>query len=93
MNTQTEAQLEEALIAQLETLGWEKVKISDERDLRVNLKRQLEKHNKLLLSELEFRQVLNKLKRGNIFEKAKILRDRVDYRCDDGTIGYIELIN
>ena len=75
MNTQTEAQLEEALIAQLETLGWEKVKISDERDLRVNLKRQLEKHNKLLLSELEFRQMLNKLKRGNIFEKAKILRD------------------
>ncbi|NQY82069.1 MAG: hypothetical protein HRT36_03315 [Alphaproteobacteria bacterium] len=67
MNTQTEAQLE--------TLGWEKVKISDERDLRVNLKRQLEKHNKLLLSELEFRQMLNKLKRGNIFEKAKILRD------------------
>ena len=27
------------------------------------------------------------------FEKAKILRDRVDYTKDDGEIGYIELID
>ena len=91
--TQTEQQLENALIAQLEDLGWDKVTIADENDLLVNLKRQLEKHNKLLLSDLEFRQVLNKLARGNIFEKAKILRDKVDYTRDDGTTGYIELIN
>ena len=93
MNTQTEQQLETSLIAQLEGLGWEKVVIANEDDLLVNLKRQLEKHNKLLLSDLEFRQVLNKLARGNIFEKAKVLRDRVDYTRDDGTTGYIELIN
>ncbi len=91
--TQTEQQLENALIAQLEDLGWDKVTIADENDLLVNLKRQLEKHNKLLLSDLEFRQVLNKLARGNIFEKAKTLRDKVDYTRDDGTTGYIELIN
>jgi type I restriction enzyme R subunit len=93
MTTQSEQQLENALIAQLETLGWEKVTIADEADLLVNLKRQLEKHNKMLLSDLEFRQVLNKLARGNIFEKAKTLRGKVDYTRDNGTTGYIELIN
>lgn len=93
MTTQSEQQLENALIAQLETLGWDQVTIADENDLLANLKRQLEKHNKVLLSDLEFRQVLNKLARGNIFEKAKILRDKVDYTRDDGTTGYIELIN
>ena len=93
MNTQTEQQLENALIAQLETLGWERVTISDEAALVTNLKRQLEKHNKTSLSDSEFRQVLNKLSRGNIFEKAKTLRDKVDFTRDDGTTGYIELIN
>lgn len=93
MNTQTEQHLENALIAQLETLGWEKVAITNEDELVDNLKRQLEKHNKTLFSDYEFKQILNKLARGNIFEKAKILRDKVDYTKDDGTTGYIELIN
>ncbi|MDW3118614.1 MAG: type I restriction endonuclease subunit R [Roseovarius pacificus] len=91
--TQSEQQLENALIAQLETLGWDRVTIKDEADLVSNLKRQLEVHNKTNLSEPEFKQVLNKLARGNIFEKAKILRDKVDFTRDDGTTGYIELIN
>ena len=94
MTTQSEQQLENALIAQLETLGWEKVTIADEDGLLVNLKSQLEKHNKMLLSDPEFRQVLNKLSRGNIFEKAKTLRQpKIDFTRDDGTTGYIQLIN
>src|SRR6056297_1237464 len=93
MSTQTEQQLENALIAQLETLGWDRVTITGEADLVDNLKRQLEVHNKTSLSEPEFKQVLNKLARGNIFEKAKILRDKVDFTRDNGTTGYIELVN
>lgn len=93
MNTQTEQQLENALIAQLETLGWTRVSIKDEADLVANLQRQLEIHNKITLSEAEFRQVLNKLARGNIFEKAKTLRGKVDFTRDDGTTKHIELIN
>jgi type I restriction enzyme R subunit len=69
------------------------VTIKDEADLVENLKHQLEIHNKTSLSDAEFRQVLNKLARGNIFEKAKVLRDKVDFTRDDGTTGYIELIN
>ena len=93
MSTQSELELENNLIAQLQTLGYEKVRIDDEEALLINLKKQLEKHNKTLLSDLEFRQVLNKLAKGNIFDKAKILRDRIDYIKDDGEVGYIELIN
>jgi type I restriction enzyme R subunit len=93
MNTQTEQQLENSLISQLENLGWQRVTIKDEAELVTNLKQQLEIHNKTSLSDGEFKQVLNKLSRGNIFEKAKTLRDKVDYRRDDGTTGYLELIN
>ena len=93
MCTQTEQELENNLISQLQTIGFEKVKIEDEDALLINLKKQLEKHNKCVLSDYEFNQVLNKLAKGNIFDKAKILRDRIDYVKDDGSVGYIELIN
>ena len=93
MTTESEQTLENNLIAQLETLGFERVRIDDEDALVANLQRQLEKHNKTSLSDGEFKQVLNKLARGNIFGKAKILRDKVDYIKDDGNTGYIELID
>lgn len=93
MPTQPEQILENNLITQLETLGFENVWIDDEDDLIANLKGQLEKHNKVNLSDAEFKQVLNKLARGNIFEKAKILRDKIDYVKDNGEVGYIDLID
>ena len=93
MTTESEQTLENNLIAQLQTLGFEKVRIDNEDALVLNLKRQLEKHNKVKLSEGEFKQVLNKLARGNIFEKAKILRDKIDYTQGDGNTGYLELID
>ncbi|MCK0138929.1 type I restriction endonuclease subunit R [Aliiroseovarius sp. F47248L] len=93
MNTQSEQQLENNLVAQLETLGFSKVSIPDETALVENLKAQLEIHNGMTLSDAEFNQVLNKLAKGKIFEKAKILRDKIDYTRDDGTTGYIELID
>lgn len=93
MTTQSEYILEESLIKQLQELGYEKVVIKDENDLISNLKSQLEKHNKTSLSANEFKQVSNKLAKGNIFEKAKTLRDKVEYTKDNGETGYIELIN
>ena len=93
MTTQSEQALENGLIQQLETLGFEKIQINDENELNSNLKRQLEKHNKTKLSKEEFNQILNRLNRGNLFEKAKILRDKIDYTTDDGNVGYIELID
>ena len=93
MSTQSEQTLENNLIAQLETLGWDRVTITDEESLLANLKKQLEIHNETTLSELEFKQILNKLAKGNLFQKAKTLRDRVQYTRDNGDTGYLELIN
>ncbi|MCI5125189.1 MAG: type I restriction endonuclease subunit R, partial [Candidatus Electrothrix sp. AR5] len=93
MSTQPEQTLENNLIAQLENLGFDRVQIADEQALISNLKKQLEKHNKTTLSDQEFRQILNKLAKGNIFAKAKTLRDKVDYTKDNGETGYLELIN
>jgi type I restriction enzyme R subunit len=93
MSTQTEQQLEENLIVQLTELGFNRVSIPDEDALVANLKKQIEKHNNVLMSDYEFRQVLNKLSKGNIFTKAKTLRQKMDFTRDDGTTGYIELID
>ena len=93
MTTQPEQILEDNLIVQLEGLGYKRVKIHDEADLLVNLKAQLEHHNRTTLSDHEFRQVLNYINKGNVFERAKILRDRVPYTDDKGETRTIELIN
>ncbi|WP_010520896.1 type I restriction endonuclease subunit R [Aquimarina agarivorans] len=93
MTRQSEYILEQNLVAQLQELGYQKVVIKDEQDLINNLKSQLEKHNNCMLSEKEFKQILNQLSKGNIFEKAKILRDKIQYVKDNGSNGYIELVN
>lgn len=93
MTKQPEYILEENLVKQLVVLGYTKVIIKDENNLIQNLKAQLEKHNKCNLSDNEFKQVLNNLSKGNIYEKAKILRNKIDYIKDNGDTGYIELIN
>ncbi|MDR2228739.1 MAG: type I restriction endonuclease subunit R [Flavobacteriaceae bacterium] len=93
MSTQTEYALETNLVEQLQELGYTKIEIKNEKDLISNLKCQLEKHNNVILSEKEFTQVLNQLTKGNIFEKAKILRDKIHYTKDDGNNGYLDLIN
>lgn len=53
----------------------------------VNLKKQLEKHNNIKLSNKEFAQVLNKLNKGNVFERAKILWDKILYTKDNSGRG------
>ena len=76
MNTQSEALLEENLLKQLQGLGYERVVIKNDKELEDNLKIQLEKHNKINISDTEFKRVVNHLNKGNVFEKAKILRDK-----------------
>ena len=92
MNIQPEQILENNLIAQLTQLGYERVIIRNEIDLLANLKRQLEKHNNIILTNAEFEKVLNHLNKGNAFERAKILRDKFQLTRDDGSSAYIEFI-
>lgn len=93
MTSQPEQLLENNLVSQLVKLGYEKVVIKDEADLLLNLKSQLEKHNKITLSDNDFKQVLNYINKGSIFQRAKILRDRVPFTNDKGENKTIELIN
>lgn len=93
MTTQPEQILENNLVAQLEKLGYKKVVIKEEKDLLANLKSQLEIHNKTTLSNSDFKQILNFINKGNVFERAKILRDRVPYTNDKGEHKTVELIN
>lgn len=93
MPTQPEQVLEDNLVAQLVNLGYGKVTVKDEKDLLVNLKAQLEKHNQITLSDKEFDKVLNHLNKGNVFDRAKILRDRFQYTKDDGSSGYLRFLD
>ncbi|MBU0627497.1 DEAD/DEAH box helicase family protein, partial [Patescibacteria group bacterium] len=93
MSTQSEAILEENLVKQLIRLEYEKVTIKDDIALEANLKTQLEKHNKFIMSEREFKRVLNHLHKGTVFEKAKTLRDKFALPLDDGTSKYIEFLD
>ncbi|MDN6281245.1 MAG: type I restriction endonuclease subunit R, partial [Psychroflexus sp.] len=93
MTTQPEQILENNLVAQLEKLGYKRVVIKNENGLLDNLKSQLEIHNKTSLSDNDFKQILNYINKGNVFERAKILRDRVPYTNDKGEHKTIELIN
>jgi type I restriction enzyme R subunit len=91
---QPEQVLEDNLVTQLVTLGYQIAKITDEKSLLANFKQQLEKLNSLKepLTDNEFKQVLNTLSKGSVFEKAKTLRDRLQVNRDDGNALYIQFL-
>ncbi|MER9801771.1 type I restriction endonuclease subunit R [Mesorhizobium sp. M0142] len=93
MATQSEAQLEESLITRLGALGWERVMLRDETALIANLKAQLEAHNGLTLTDGEFARILNHLDKGNVFDRARTLRDRYHLVREDGSSVFIEFMN
>ncbi|WP_188050349.1 type I restriction endonuclease subunit R [Flavobacterium sp. GP15] len=93
MAHQSEAKLENNLIQQLIGLGYAAVKIQDGDALVDNLKKQLELFNKTSFTAKEFDAVLNHLAKGNVFEKAKTLRDRFQLTKEDGTSFYVRFFN
>lgn len=101
MSKQSEQILEEQLIAQLQKLGYGYVVIKDEKDVLLNLKGQLEKHNNTALAktgnaqftQTEFERVLNLLSKGSVFEKSKTLRQKQHLVRDNGDNLYFEFLN
>ncbi|MDO9155221.1 MAG: type I restriction endonuclease subunit R [Paludibacter sp.] len=93
MSKQSEAILEEQLVAQLQQLGYKYAHINSEKDLIQNLKAQLEKHNNITFSVTEFEKVLNILSKGSVFEKAKTLRQKQHIVRDNGDNLYFEILN
>ncbi len=93
MTTQAEQVLENNLIKQLVTLGYEQVKVTDNAELVANFKVQLERLNQVTLSDHEFKQILNNINKGNVFNRAKILRDRVTYMDGAGDTRTVQLLD
>ena len=90
MTVQSEYQLENELIGQLQQLGYASVTLKAESQLLSNLKTQIERANDLApLSETEWKQVISFLNTGTVFERAKNLRDLFPVKFDDGTSKHI----
>ncbi len=93
MSRQSKQILEKQLIAQLQKLGYSYIVINSEKDLLLNLKGQLEKHNNIIFSTTEFEKVLNTLSKGSVFDKAKTLRGKQHLVRDNGDNLYFEFLN
>lgn len=98
MITQSEAQLEAALIEQLSGIGWEPVKIVGEDALWNNLRRQVEVQNADVLgagglSDDEWKNVRIHLEKGDVFDKAHTLRSRYGVQREDGSAVHIRFFN
>ena len=93
MTHQSEAQLEASLVERLNRLGFSNVAVPDEDALLSNLRTQLEAFNATTFSDGEFGRILNHLRKGDRFEKAKTLRDRFSLRRDDETDTWIRFFN
>lgn len=101
MPVQSEAALENGLIATLQQMNYEYVQIEEEKNLRTNFKSQLEKHNRKRLEEIgrtefteaEFEKILIYLEGGTRFEKAKKLRDLFPLELDNGECLWVEFLN
>lgn len=90
---QSELELENTLVTQLNRLGFPSVTLPDAAALEINLKAQLEKFNETTFTDNEFSRILNHLKKGDRFEKSKILRDRFALPRDDGKTMYVRFFN
>lgn len=93
MTHQSEQQLEDTLITQLEQLGFSLIVLKDNDAMIVNLRGQLEKFNQTVFSDREFARILNYLNKGDRFRKAKTLRDRFALTRDDKSIFYVRFFN
>ena len=92
MTHQSEAALENNLISRLGEKGYSRVFLQDLNNLENNFRKQLEQHNKIKLTDDEFKSIRIHLDGGSIFVKAKKLRDKYELIREKGIV-YIEFIN
>ena len=95
---QSEAELEKALLQQLQAQAYDYLPITSEADLLTNLRKQLEKLNKTEFSDAEWDRLFSTCIAGandGILEKtARIQEDHVQVlKRDDGTVKNIYLID
>ncbi|WP_341201105.1 type I restriction endonuclease subunit R [Planomicrobium okeanokoites] len=96
--TQSEAQLENEMITQLVSQGFERVSIPSIQELQANFRKQVnrlneERLNGQPLSDKEFERLLLKIEGKSVFESAKILRDKEIISRDDDSTLYVLLFD
>lgn len=98
MSYQSEAELESNLVKQLVNQGFNKVKISDEEELKNNFRNELYEHNKAKLNnepftDKEFERILRHVEGKSVFKSSMVLRDKFILEREDGSEVYIELFD
>ncbi len=93
-----EWEIEVELIKQLEQVGYTKVKIHSEDELKQNFRVQLYEYNKAKLdntpfTDKEFERILTYIQGKNIFRSAGMLRDKFTLERDNGDNIYLELLD
>lgn len=97
MAYQSEAQLEEQLIEQLNNQNYSSVEIPDYDALIENFKVQFEKFNSSKLgsplTDKEWERVFNVMLGKSVYQSAKILRDKFVLEHEDGTKVYLSFFD
>lgn len=98
MSYQSEAELESNLVKQLINQGFNKVKISDEEELKTNFRNELYEYNKAKLNnepftDKEFERILRHVEGKSVFKSSMVLRDKFILEREDGSEVYIELFD
>lgn len=98
MTYQTEQELEELLIKQLISQGYDQVFIKDEEDLKSNFRKVLFEYNRERLKDIpftdkEFNRILIHLEGKSTFTSSKLFRDKFILEREDGTSVYIEFFD
>ena len=98
MGYQSEYDLEENVIKQLQDLGYERVLLRNETQLKENFRRILNERNADKLegtpiSDSEFKRIMIDISDKSVFESAQILRDKYVLERDDETKVYLSLMN
>jgi type I restriction enzyme R subunit len=95
---QSEYDLEENVVKQLQDLGYERVSLRNETQLKENFRRILNERNADKLegtpiSDSEFKRIMIDISDKSVFESAQILRDKYVLERDDETKVYLSLMN
>lgn len=98
MGYQSEYGLEENVVKQLQDLGYERVSLRNETQLKENFRRILNERNADKLegtpiSDSEFKRIMIDISDKSVFESAQILRDKYVLERDDETKVYLSLMN
>lgn len=95
---QSEADLERSLIEKLQNLGYELIHVSNSKELKANLRHQLEKLNNYTFTDSEWRDFFGQHlanKNMGIEEKTELIQVSpvISFRRENGLIQNIELID